>query len=130
MSNDIVLAIISMVSTPLDIGVGAISQNGDADIFILLKYIIFFQLTSHEKMAYPDYISNNVSVFVGFLVRTSGLCRGARKLTGENHRDKTRAQLAAKMFPHLKIICLLFMGPTLGIDTNKKNSFLIKFGVF
>jgi hypothetical protein len=45
-------------------------------------------------------------------------------------RDKTRVQMAAKMFPHLKLLCLLFMGPTLAFDTKQRNSFLIKFGVF
>ncbi len=35
-----------------------------------------------------------------------------------------------KMFHHLKLLCLLFMGPTLGFDTKQRNSFLIKFGVF
>jgi hypothetical protein len=29
-----------------------------------------------------------------------------------------------KMFPHLKLICLLFMGPTLGFDAKQRNSFL------
>jgi hypothetical protein len=38
--------------------------------------------------------------------------------------------MTAKMFPHLKLLCLLFMGPTLGFDTKQRNSFLIKFGVF
>jgi hypothetical protein len=38
--------------------------------------------------------------------------------------------MAAKMFPHLKLFCLLFMGPTLGVDTKQRNSFLIKFGLF
>jgi len=39
-------------------------------------------------------------------------------------------QMPAKMFPHLKLLCLLFMGPTLGFDTKQRNSFLIKFGAF
>jgi hypothetical protein len=30
------------------------------------------------------------------------------------HRDKTRVQMATKMFPHLKLLCWLFMGPTFG----------------
>ncbi len=46
------------------------------------------------------------------------------------HRDKTRVQMAAKMFPDLKLLCWLFMGPTFGFDTEQSNSFLIKFGVF
>jgi hypothetical protein len=46
------------------------------------------------------------------------------------HRDETRVQRLAKMFPHLKLLCLLFMGPTLGFDTKQRNGFLIKFGVF
>ncbi len=46
------------------------------------------------------------------------------------HRDKARVQMPAKMFLHLKLLCLLFMGPTLGFDTKQRNSFLIKFGVF
>ncbi len=36
------------------------------------------------------------------------------KLESYIHRDKTRVQMPAKMFPHLKLLCLLFMGPTLG----------------
>jgi hypothetical protein len=38
--------------------------------------------------------------------------------------------MPAKIFPHLKVICQLFMGPTLAFDTEQRNSFLIKFGVF
>jgi hypothetical protein len=39
-------------------------------------------------------------------------------------------QMPAKMFPHLKLLCWLFMGPTLGFDTEQRSSFLIKYGVF
>jgi hypothetical protein len=39
------------------------------------------------------------------------------------HRDKTRVQTPAIMFPHLKLLCQLFMGPTLGFDTKQRNSF-------
>ncbi len=46
------------------------------------------------------------------------------------HRDKTRVQMAEKMFPHLKLLCWLLMGPTFGFDTEQRNSFLIKFGAF
>jgi len=46
------------------------------------------------------------------------------------HRDKTRVQMPARMFPHLKLLYLLLMGPTLGFDAKQRNSFLIKFGVF
>jgi hypothetical protein len=42
----------------------------------------------------------------------------ADKLERFNHRDKTR--VLSKMFPHLKLLCLLFMGPTLGFDTKQK----------
>jgi hypothetical protein len=38
--------------------------------------------------------------------------------------------MPAKIFPHLKVKSLLFMGPTLGFDTEQRNSFLIKFGGF
>jgi hypothetical protein len=38
--------------------------------------------------------------------------------------------MPAKKFPHLKLLCWLFMGPALGSDTKQRNSFLIKFGVF
>jgi hypothetical protein len=34
------------------------------------------------------------------------------------------------MFPNLKLLCLLFMGPTLDFDTKQRNSFLIEFCVF
>jgi hypothetical protein len=46
------------------------------------------------------------------------------------HRDKTRVQMPAKMFPYLKLLCWLFMGPTLCFDTKQRNRFLIKFGAF
>jgi hypothetical protein len=38
--------------------------------------------------------------------------------------------MTAKMFPQLKLLCWLFMGPTFGFDTKQRNSFLINFGVF
>ncbi len=47
-----------------------------------------------------------------------------------NKKDKTRVQMPAKMFPHLKLSCWLFMGPTLGFDTKQRNIFLITFGGF
>jgi hypothetical protein len=40
-----------------------------------------------------------------------------------NHRDKTGVQMPAKIFPHLKVKCWLFRGPTLGFDTKQRNSF-------
>ncbi len=52
------------------------------------------------------------------------------KFNARTHRDKTRVQVPAKMFPRLKLLCWLFMGPTLGFDTKQRNSFLIKFGGF
>ncbi len=51
-------------------------------------------------------------------------------VTGHNHRDKTRVQMPAKIFHPLKVKCLLFMGPTLGFETEQRNRFLIKFCVF
>jgi hypothetical protein len=33
---------------------------------------------------------------------------------GMFHRDRTIVQMPVKMFPHLKLLCWLFMGPTLG----------------
>jgi hypothetical protein len=50
--------------------------------------------------------------------------------TGWYHRDTTRVQMPAKMFLPFKLLCWLFMGPTLGFDTEQRNSFSIKFGVF
>ncbi len=38
--------------------------------------------------------------------------------------------MPAKMFPHLKLLCWLFMGPTHGFDTKHRNGFLIKLGIF
>jgi hypothetical protein len=38
--------------------------------------------------------------------------------------------MLSKIFPHLKVKCLLFMGPTLGSDTKQRNSFVIEFGAF
>ncbi len=52
----------------------------------------------------------------------------AKKAKLFNHREKTRVQMPAKMFTHLKLLCWLFMGPTPGFDTKQRNSFLIKFG--
>ncbi len=52
------------------------------------------------------------------------------KLESLPHRDNTRVQMVEKMFPHLKLLCWLLMGPTLGFDTKQRNSFLIKLGVF
>ncbi len=46
------------------------------------------------------------------------------------HRDKTRLQMPAKIFPHLKLKCQLFIGPTLGFDTKQRNSLFIKFVFF
>jgi hypothetical protein len=34
------------------------------------------------------------------------------------------------MFPHLKLLYWLFMGPTVGFDTKQRSSFWIKFDVF
>ncbi len=59
----------------------------------------------------------NISpTYLGFV-----LSQGKKTLT--NHRDMTRVQMPAKMFPHLKLLCWLFMGPTLGFDTKEINSF-------
>jgi hypothetical protein len=40
--------------------------------------------------------------------------------------------MPAKMFPYLKLLGWLFMGPNLGFDTKQKTTtvFLIEFGVF
>jgi hypothetical protein len=45
---------------------------------------------------------------------------GREKLHGTGHRDKTRVQMPAKMFLHLKLLCWLFMGPTLGLAESKE----------
>jgi len=34
-----------------------------------------------------------------------------------------RVLMPAKMFPHLKLLCWQFLGPTLGFDTKQRNSF-------
>ncbi len=48
------------------------------------------------------------------------LCKNFISFAVSNsHRDKTRVQIPAKMFPHLKL-CWLFMGPTLGFDKSKE----------
>ncbi len=52
------------------------------------------------------------------------------KFVGKIHRDKTTVQMPTKIFPHFKLKCKLFMGPTLDFKTKQRNSFLIKFGVF
>jgi hypothetical protein len=38
--------------------------------------------------------------------------------------------MVAKMFPLLKLLCQLLLGPSFGFDTKQRNSFLIEFGVF
>ncbi len=48
----------------------------------------------------------------------------------QKHRDTTREQMPAKMFPHLKLLCWLFMSPIFGFDSKQRNISLIKFGVF
>ena len=75
------------------------------------------------------FLQNNSSVHL-FSAAPYSLMFVLHKDALFHHRDKTRVQMPAKMFPHLKLLCLLFMGPTLGFDTKPKNSFLIKFGVF
>ncbi len=40
-----------------------------------------------------------------------------------NHRDKTRVQMPAKMFPHLKLLCWVFMGPLLVLTQSKETVF-------
>jgi len=42
---------------------------------------------------------------------------GEKEGKGREHRDRTRVQTPAKMFLHLKLLCWLFMGPTLGFET-------------
>ncbi len=55
----------------------------------------------------------------------------ATKIMGAGHRDKTRVDMPAKMFPRLKLLCWLFRGPTLGFDRKQRSSFFkIKFGGF
>ncbi len=55
---------------------------------------------------------------------------GPREHGGPDHKDKSRVHMPAKMFPHLKLLCWPYMGPTLGFDTKQRKSFLIKFVVF
>jgi len=42
---------------------------------------------------------------------------------GHRHRDKTRAQMPAKMFPHFPHIMLAVYGPTLVLTQNKETVF-------
>ncbi len=65
-----------------------------------------------------------------FLFDTLVVNKNQRDHNGTTHRDTTRVQTLAKMFPHLKLFFWLFMGPTCGFDTKQRNSFLMKFGVF
>jgi hypothetical protein len=39
------------------------------------------------------------------------------------HRDKTRVQMLAKMYPQLKLLCLLFMAPLLVLTQSKETVF-------
>ncbi len=41
----------------------------------------------------------------------------------DKHRDKTRVLMPTKMFPRLKLLSLLFMGPTLVLTQSKETVF-------
>jgi hypothetical protein len=47
-----------------------------------------------------------------------------------NHRHKTRVQMPAKMFPQLKLLCWLFMGPLLVLTQSKEIVFWSHFVFF
>ncbi len=67
---------------------------------------------------------------VQFWVRSCLQKSGKSRWLTYKHRDKTRVHTPAKIFSHLQLLCWLFMGPTPGFDTWKRDCFLIKFGVF
>jgi hypothetical protein len=53
-----------------------------------------------------------------FRLQIFQLILGHLQQTSSNHRDKTKkVHMPQKMFPRLKLLCWLFMGPTLGFDT-------------
>jgi hypothetical protein len=58
-----------------------------------------------------------------FLFVTLAVNKNQRDHNGSTHRDKTRVQMLAKMFPHLKLLCWLFMGPTCGLTQSKETVF-------
>jgi hypothetical protein len=50
---------------------------------------------------------------------------------GLDHRDKTRVQMAAKMFPHFEVIMLaVYCSQFLVLTQSKETVFVIKFGIF
>ncbi len=49
-------------------------------------------------------------------IEISSPIRHINRALSPTHRDNFRVQMPANMFPHLKLLCLLFMGPTLGFD--------------
>ena len=68
--------------------------------------------------------------FTGSAEKQGSILFSSKLINEPNHRDKTRVQMPAKMFPHLKLLCWLFMGPLLVLTQSKETGFLIKFGVF
>jgi hypothetical protein len=44
-------------------------------------------------------------------------------MSGTRKMVLCRVQMPAKMFPHLKLLSWLFMGPTLDFDKKQRNSF-------
>ncbi len=80
-----------------------------------------------EKKSFMTLISDRGRIRGTKTFSSSSLTNKLESLT---HRDKTRVQMPEKMFPHLKLICLLFMGPTLGFDTKQRNSFSSNLVVF
>ncbi len=88
-------------------------------------------LTPIEEIAHSFHTERQVMKLPACVFNTTQVCVPSLTiLTWVNHRDKTRVQMPAKMFPHLKLLCLLLMGPTIGFDTKQRNSFLVKFGGF
>jgi hypothetical protein len=79
---------------------------------VLAGMVLVFLLINNSIIRYNNII---ITRFIDFHQDSSAQDRWIRAY----HRDKARVQMPAKMFPRLKLLCWLFMGPTLGFDTKQ-----------
>jgi hypothetical protein len=76
---------------------------------------------------------DNISVELVWLFKFNFLNVGSisdQPFADLGRRDKTRVHMLAKIFPHLKLKCSLYVGPTLGFDIKQKKSFFLSNLVF
>jgi hypothetical protein len=69
-------------------------------------------------------ILTTLEVLFMLLMNIEGITYNCQKnivqATSVGHRDKTIVQMLAKMFLHLKLLCLLLMGPLLVLTQSKE----------